>query len=64
MRKTFDIFVDGDNLLQVLVLAIAKDGVVDDDAVDFVIVVCVDKGVFEEFPINLAKLECEATTYC
>jgi hypothetical protein len=64
VRKTFDILVDGDDLLQVLVLAVAEDGVVDDDAVDFVVVVCVDEGVFEEFAVKFAELECEPTISC
>jgi hypothetical protein len=54
VRKTFDILIDGNDLLKVLVLSVAEDGVVDDDAVDFVVVVCVDKGVFEEFAVKLA----------
>jgi hypothetical protein len=42
MREAFDIFIDGDDLLEVLVLSVAKDGVVDDYAVDGGVVVCVD----------------------
>lgn len=64
MREALDVLVDGDDLLQVLVLAVAEDGVVDDDAVDVAVVVRVDEGVFEEFAVDFAEFECEATMSC
>jgi hypothetical protein len=48
-------------LLEVLVLPVAEDGVVDDYAVDGGVVVCVDQGVFEEFAVDFAEVEGEAT---
>jgi hypothetical protein len=42
-------------------LTIAEDGVVDDYAVDGVVVVGVDEGVFEEFAVDFAEVEGEAT---
>jgi hypothetical protein len=61
MRKPFDIFGQRYDLLQILVLPRAEDGVVDYYAVDFGVVVRVDEGVFEELAIDFAELECEAT---
>lgn len=63
MRQAFDIFANVYDLLQVLVLSIAKDGVVDDDAVDGVVVVGIDDGVLKEFAVDLSKLEREATVW-
>jgi hypothetical protein len=42
MRQPFNILIDGDNLLQVLVLTVAKDGIVDYYAVDRVVVIRID----------------------
>jgi hypothetical protein len=42
MRQTLYILVDRDDLLQVLVLTVAKDGIIDDYAVDGVVVVRID----------------------
>lgn len=64
MRETLDVLVDGDDLLQVLVLSVAEDRVVNDDAVYFVVVVRVDEGILEKFAIDFAKLEREATMSC
>jgi hypothetical protein len=55
------ILVDGDNLLQVLVLAIAKDGIVDDDTVDLVVFVRVNESFLKQLTVYLAELESEAT---
>jgi hypothetical protein len=62
MRQALDVFVDGHDLLEVLVLPVAEDGVVDHYAVDGGIVVGVDEGVFKEFPVDFAEVEGEATT--
>lgn len=62
MRQTLDILVNGDNLLQILVLSIAKYRVVDNDAVHFVVVVRVDEGVFEEFAVDFTEIKSETTT--
>lgn len=59
--EALDIFVYGDDLLEVLILAGSEDGVVDYYAVDFVIGVCVDYGVFEELAVDFSELECEST---
>ena len=67
MGEAFDIFGDVYDLLQVLILSVAEDGIVHDDAVDFGIVVRIDDGVLEEFAIDFSELECEATIlpiYC
>lgn len=61
MGEALDIFVDGDDLLQVLVLAVAEDRVVDDYAIDRVVVVGFDEGVFEGLAVDFAELEGEAT---
>lgn len=60
MRKTFNIFVHSDDLLEVLVLAIAKDGVVDDDTVDGIILIGGENLVFEIVSVGLAKLKLES----
>ena len=60
--EAFDVFGDVDDLLEVLVLAVAEDGVVDYYAVDFVICICVDDCIFEEFAVDFAELEGEATS--
>jgi hypothetical protein len=64
MGETLDIFVNGDNLLEVLVLSTAEDGVVDDYAVDGGVVVRFDEAVFEEFAIDFAEVECKPTIMC
>jgi hypothetical protein len=61
MRQTLYILVDGDNLLKVLVLAIAKDRIVDYDTIYRRVVVGIDEGVFEKFTVDFTELECEAT---
>lgn len=61
VRKALYILVDGDNLLQVLVLTIAKDGIVDDDTVDLVVFVRVNESFLKQLTIYLAELESEAT---
>jgi hypothetical protein len=61
MRQALDIFVNGHDLLEVLVLSVAEDGVVDDYAIDGVVVVGVNEGVFEEFAVDFAEVEGEAT---
>lgn len=54
MRQTLDIFVDRNNLLEILVLSVAEDGVVDYYAVDGVVVVCINERVFEGFAVDFA----------
>jgi hypothetical protein len=44
--QTFHIFGDIHNLLKVLVLSVAEDGVVYYDAIDFGVIVRVNDGVF------------------
>lgn len=61
MREAFDVFVDGDDLLEVLVLARAEDGVVDYYAVDGGVGVGVEEGVFEVVAGGFAQFEGEAT---
>ena len=59
--KTFDIFIDGDDLLQILVLAVTENWIVDDDAVDSGVIVGVDQSVFQKLTVDLTELEIEAT---
>lgn len=47
VREAFDVFVQGDELLDVPVLCGAEDGVVDEDAVDGGVGVGGEDGVFE-----------------
>jgi hypothetical protein len=54
--EALDILVHGDYLLQVLVLAVAEDGVVDHDAIDGGIVVGVDEGVFKLLAVDFSEL--------
>lgn len=59
--QALDVLIGGDNLLQVLVLPVAEDGVVDHNAIDFGIVVGVDQSVFELLAVNFTQLVGEAT---
>jgi hypothetical protein len=61
VREALDIFVDGHNLLQVLILTVPEDGIVDDYAVHGRVVVRVDEGVLEKFAVDFAELKGEAT---
>lgn len=61
MGEAFNVFVDGHDLLEVLVLAGAEDGVVDYYAVDCWVGVGVKEGVFEVVAVDFAELEGEAT---
>ena len=45
-------------------MPVAEDGIVDDYAVDGGVVVRFDKAVLEEFAVDLAEVECEATSTC
>jgi hypothetical protein len=62
MRQTLNVLVDRDNLLEVLILSVAKDWVVDNYAVYLVVVVRIDEGVLEEFTVDFAEVESKATT--
>ncbi len=55
--ESFDVFVEGDELLDVLVLAGGEDGVVDDYAVDGVVGVGRYYGVFEVFFGDFTEVE-------
>ena len=46
MRQTFDILFDVDNLLQILILSIVENGIVDDDSVYAIVLVCGNDGLF------------------
>lgn len=63
VAETFDVFGEGDGLLDVLVLAVVADpdGVIDEDAVDVVVVVGGDDALLEVFLVDLAEIEVEAT---
>lgn len=61
VREALDVLVDGDDLLQVLVLARAEDGVVDYYAVDGGVGVGVEECVFELVAVGFAEGEGEAT---
>jgi hypothetical protein len=60
MRQSFNILVDGDNLLQILVLAVAEDGVVDNYTVHGRVIVRFDEAVLKKFAIDFAQVKCEA----
>jgi hypothetical protein len=45
-------------------LSVAEDGVVDDYAVDGGVIVGFDEAVFEEFAVDFAEVEFEATIIC
>lgn len=47
MGEPFDVFGDGDDLLEVLVLAVEEDGIVDNYAMDGSVVVYVYQGFFD-----------------
>jgi hypothetical protein len=63
MRKTFDIFFEGDQLLDVLVLSRGgrKYRVVDDDAVNGGINIRGEDCVFNFFLVNFSEIKLEAT---
>ena len=61
MGETFNVFVDGDDLLQVLVLSVAEDGVVDYYAVNDRIVIGVDDGLFDCVFFALSECVLETT---
>jgi hypothetical protein len=61
MRQSFNILVDRDNLLQILVLAVAEDGVVDNYTVHGRVIVRFDEAVLKKFAIDFAQVKCEAT---
>jgi hypothetical protein len=62
VAEPFDVLVQGDRLLDVAVLLLvaAPDGVVNEDAVDRVVVVGGDDGLFEVFLVDFAEVEVEA----
>jgi hypothetical protein len=62
VAETLDIFGDVDDLLQVLVLAVVEDRVVDDDAVDVVVVVGGQDGSFDVIAGDFAEGIREATS--
>lgn len=62
MGQTFNVFVNRDNLLKILVLPIAKDGIVDNYAIYRRVVVRIDEGIFEKLAIDFTEVELEATT--
>jgi hypothetical protein len=61
VAQPFDVFGDGDDLLEVLVLAAVPDGVVDYDAIDGGIRVGGEDCFFNVVGVDLAELELEAT---
>jgi len=61
MTESFDVFAYVHDLLQVLILPVSEDRVVDDDPVDFVVMVGREERVFNLLLVNLAEVEVEAT---
>ena len=61
MRQPLNILVNRDNLLEILVLAVAEDGVVNDYAVNSRVIVCFDEAVLKKFAIDFAQVKSEAT---
>lgn len=63
VAETLDVLGESDGLLDVLVLAVVADpdGVVDENAVDAVVVVGGDDALLEVFLVDLAEIEVEAT---
>ena len=60
MAETFDVFPDVCDLLHVLVLTIAKDGVVYNDTVYAIILICCQNFGFKVLSIDLSKFEPKA----
>ncbi|KAH9393194.1 hypothetical protein TYRP_022057 [Tyrophagus putrescentiae] len=60
VTETFHIFKRVDAVLNVLVVAAAKDRVVDEDAVDGVVIVSGDDRLFQRLSIELSKFEGDA----
>lgn len=60
VSQALDVLAHIDDVLQVLVLAGAEDGVVDHDAVDAVVAIGLDDGILELLAVDLAKLVLEA----
>lgn len=63
-RKALDVLVHVDDILDGAVAGGVEDGVVDQDAVDAVVGVCVADGFFELFTLDFAQSECKATCLC
>jgi len=61
MTEPFDVFAYVHDLLQVLILPVSEDWVVDDDTVDFVVMVGREERVFNLLLVNLAEIKVEAT---
>jgi hypothetical protein len=61
MGEALDVLGDVDDLLEILVLSVAEDGVVDYDAVDSVVGVGGYEGVFEVVAGDFAEGEVETT---
>lgn len=60
VREAFDIFRGQRELLEVRVMARVEDGEVDDDAIDLVVGVGSENGVFQFFLVEDAEIEIEA----
>ena len=63
-RKALDVLVHVDDILDGTIAGGVEDRVVDEDAVDAVVGVCVADGLFELFTLDLAEGECEAACIC
>lgn len=61
VAEAFDVFFDGDELLEVLILSRVEYGIVDNDAVDSFILVRRDDVGFDLFSVYLPQQEAEAT---
>ena len=60
MAETLNVFPEVCDLLQVLVLTIAKNWIVHNDAIYAIIFVCCQDVGFKVLPIDLSKFKCEA----
>lgn len=61
MAQTLDVLAHIDNLLQILILAVAEDRVVDDDAIDRVISVGCDQRVLDVVFVDFTERVVEST---
>jgi hypothetical protein len=59
--KAFDVFADGNYILQISVFLAAKHRIVDQDAIDLIIIVGCDDGILELLSLYFSQLEFEAT---
>jgi hypothetical protein len=60
MAQPLDIFVDINNLLQILILPIAEYWIVDDDTINSFVTVGSDDTIFQSFSVYFSQLVLES----